>query len=178
MHLVDALAGLLGNVGCKLEDDEDVSTWALAASSFIVTLARTCRKKPGRWIVVAELVETTRLFGRGIAAMEPQWLEQVGGHLLKKQLLDPHWEKKAGEVKALERATLYGLGGLQRPPCELQQSRSWWGRVKSSFVKRWSAGELGHQAAVPRRQSQKLIVQGGRAGTQIAPPRCVGGRRS
>jgi len=49
------------------------------------------------------------LFGRGIAAMEPQWLEQVGGHLLKKQLLDPHWEKKAGEVKALERATLYGL---------------------------------------------------------------------
>ena len=41
--------------------------------------------------------------------MEPQWLEQVGGHLLKKQLLDPHWEKKAGEVKALERATLYGL---------------------------------------------------------------------
>jgi ATP-dependent helicase HrpA len=55
------------------------------------------------------LVETTRLFGRGIANIEPQWLEHVGGHLLKKQLLDPHWEKKAGEVKALERATLYGL---------------------------------------------------------------------
>jgi ATP-dependent helicase HrpA len=66
-------------------------------------------KKPGRWIVVAELVETTRLFGRGIAAIEPQWLEQVGAHLLKKQLLDPHWEKKSAEVVALERATLYGL---------------------------------------------------------------------
>jgi ATP-dependent helicase HrpA len=66
-------------------------------------------KKPGRWIVAAELVETTRLFGRGIAAIEPQWLEQVGGHLLKKQLLDPHWEKKAAEVVALERATLYGI---------------------------------------------------------------------
>jgi ATP-dependent helicase HrpA len=58
---------------------------------------------------VAELVETTRLFGRGIAAIEPQWLEQVGAHLLKKQLLDPHWEKKSAEVVALERATLYGL---------------------------------------------------------------------
>ncbi|MCX7232130.1 MAG: DUF3418 domain-containing protein, partial [Burkholderiales bacterium] len=59
--------------------------------------------------VAAELVETTRLFGRGLANIEPQWLEQVGAHLLKKQLLDPHWEKKAGEVVALERATLYGL---------------------------------------------------------------------
>ena len=57
----------------------------------------------------AELVETTRLFGRGIAAIEPLWLEQVGAHLIKKQLLDPHWEKKAAQVTALERATLYGL---------------------------------------------------------------------
>jgi ATP-dependent helicase HrpA len=55
------------------------------------------------------LVETTRLFGRGIAAIEPTWLEQVGAHLLKKQLLDPHWEKKVAEVNALERATLYGI---------------------------------------------------------------------
>jgi ATP-dependent helicase HrpA len=66
-------------------------------------------KKPGRWTVVSELVETTRLFGRGIANIEPAWLEQVGAHLLRKQLLDPHWEKKSGEVIALERATLYGL---------------------------------------------------------------------
>jgi ATP-dependent helicase HrpA len=60
-------------------------------------------------MVAAELVETTRLYGRGIAAIEPQWLEQVGAHLLKKQLLDPHWEKKAAQVNALERATLYGI---------------------------------------------------------------------
>jgi ATP-dependent helicase HrpA len=66
-------------------------------------------KKPGRWIVAAELVDTSRLFGRGIAAIEPQWIEQVAGHLLKKQLLDPHWEKKSAEVIALERATLYGI---------------------------------------------------------------------
>ncbi len=106
LHL-SMLAGLLGNVGCKLEDDE--AFLGARGIKFYRHPGAHLRKKPGRWIVVAELVETTRLFGRGIAAMEPQWLEQVGGHLLKKQLLDPHWEKKAGEVKALERATLYGL---------------------------------------------------------------------
>jgi ATP-dependent helicase HrpA len=106
LHL-SMLAGLLGNVGCKLEDDE--AYLGARGIKFYRHPGAHLRKKSGRWIVVAELVETTRLFGRGIAAMEPQWLEQVGGHLLKKQLLDPHWEKKAGEVKALERATLYGL---------------------------------------------------------------------
>src|SRR6218665_1068463 len=60
-------------------------------------------------MVWAERVETTRLFGRGIAAIEPQWIETVAGHLLRKQLLDPHYEKKTAEVMALERATLYGL---------------------------------------------------------------------
>ncbi len=68
-------------------------------------------------------METTRLFGRGIAAIEPQWLEQVGGHLLKKQLLDPHWEKKAAEVMALERATLVWHRGLQRAAHQLRPRR-------------------------------------------------------
>src|SRR6185436_6916461 len=66
-------------------------------------------KKPGRWLVAAELVDTTRLFGRGLAAIEPQWIPPIAGHLLKTQLLEPHWEKKAAEVVALERATLYGI---------------------------------------------------------------------
>jgi ATP-dependent helicase HrpA len=106
LHL-SMLSGLLGNVGFKL-DDEDVYLGARGIKFYRHPGAHLA-KKPGRWIVAAELVETTRLFGRGIAAIEPQWLEQVGGHLLKKQLLDPHWEKKSAEVIALERATLYGI---------------------------------------------------------------------
>ena len=106
LHL-SMLAGLLGNVGYKLEDEE--AYLGARGIKFHKHPGAHLSKKPGRWIVVAELVETTRLFGRGIAAIEPQWLEQVGGHLLKKQLLDPHWEKKSAEVVALERATLYGL---------------------------------------------------------------------
>ncbi|WP_326532798.1 ATP-dependent RNA helicase HrpA [Pseudorhodoferax sp.] len=101
------LSGLLGNIGFKPED-EDLYLGARGIK-FHRHPGAHLKKKPGRWIAVAELVETTRLFGRGIANIEPQWLEEVGAHLLKKQLLDPHWEKKAAEVVALERATLYGL---------------------------------------------------------------------
>ena len=114
LHL-SMLSGLLGNIGCKVESEGDSKPGSggeyLGARGikFFAHPGAHLTKKPGRWIVAAELVETTRLFGRGIAAIEPQWLEQVGGHLLKKQLLDPHWEKKAAEVVALERATLYGI---------------------------------------------------------------------
>ncbi len=101
------LSGLLGNIGLKAEEQDHylgargIKFWRHPGAP----LAR----KPGRWIVAAELVETTRLFGRGIAAIEPQWIERLAGHLLKRQLQEPHWERKAGEVVALERATLYGL---------------------------------------------------------------------
>jgi len=101
------LSGLLGNIGWKLEDDE--AYLGARGIKFYRHPGAHLKKRPGRWIVAAELVETTRLFGRGIANIEPQWVEEVAGHLLKKQLLDPHWEKKAAEVVALERATLYGL---------------------------------------------------------------------
>ena len=106
VHL-SMLAGLLGNIGLKSEDDD----WYLGARGikFWRHPGAHLSKKPGRWIVTAELVDTTRLFGRGIAAIEPQWLPAMAGHLLKTQLSEPHWEKKAAEVIALERATLYGI---------------------------------------------------------------------
>ena len=106
VHLA-MLAGLLGNIGCK-SDDED---WYLGARGikFWRHPGAHLSKKPGRWMITAELVETTRLYGRGLAGIEPQWIPQVAGHLLKIQLLEPHWEKKAAEVVALQRATLYGV---------------------------------------------------------------------
>ncbi len=106
VHL-SLLSGLLGNVGCKSDDEE----WYLGARGikFWKHPGANLSKKPGRWILAAELVETTKLYGRGVANIDVQWLVSMGGHLLKKQLLEPHWEKKAAEVVALERATLYGL---------------------------------------------------------------------
>jgi len=106
LHLA-MLAGLLGNIGLKSDEDD----WYLGARGirFYKHPGANLSKKPGRWIVAAELVETTRLFGRGIANIEAQWLPGIAGHLIKTQLLEPHWEKKAAEVVALERATLYGI---------------------------------------------------------------------
>ncbi|MEF9965805.1 MAG: ATP-dependent RNA helicase HrpA [Comamonas sp.] len=106
VHL-SMLSGLLGNLGFKTEEGDGYL--GARGIRFHPHPGAHLSKKPGRWIVAAELVETSRLYGRGIAAIEPQWLEQVGAHLLRKQLLDPHWEKKQGEVAAYERATLYGL---------------------------------------------------------------------
>ena len=106
LHL-SMLSGLLGNIGWK-QDEEDIYLGARGIK-FHRHPGVHLRKKPGKWLVCAELVETTRLFGRGIANIEPTWLEEVGSHLLKKQLLDPHWEARYGDVVAFERATLYGL---------------------------------------------------------------------
>jgi ATP-dependent helicase HrpA len=99
------LAGLLGNVGTR--DEEGAYTGARGIKFWVHPGSWT--KKPGKWIVAAELVETTRLFARTVASIEPRWLEELGAHLVKRSLSDPHWEKAHGEVVALERGTLYGL---------------------------------------------------------------------
>jgi ATP-dependent helicase HrpA len=100
------LAGLLGNVG--LRDEADGSYTGARGIKFWVHPGSWTRK-PGRWIVAAELVETTRLFARCVAGIEPKWLEELGAHLLKRERHDPHWEKSRAQAIALERGTLYGL---------------------------------------------------------------------
>ncbi|MEW6560770.1 MAG: ATP-dependent RNA helicase HrpA [Pseudomonadota bacterium] len=101
------LAGLLGNIGYK--GDDDTQYLGARGIRFAIHPSSPLGRKAGRWIMAAELVETTRLYARGVARIEPQWLERVGAHLLKTSLLDPHWEKKPAQVTAFERATLYGL---------------------------------------------------------------------
>jgi ATP-dependent helicase HrpA len=101
------LAGLLGNLGLKSEEEghylgaRGIRFWPHPGSALA--------KKAGRWIVAAELVETTRLYARCLAKIEPEWLEEVGAHLVRKSVYDPHWEKRTGQVRAWERATLHGL---------------------------------------------------------------------
>ncbi len=99
------LAGLLGNIGMR--DEEGAYTGARGIKFWVHPGSWT--KKPGKWIVAAELVETTRLFARTVAGIEPRWLEEIGAHLIKCSRSDPHWEKDRAEVVALERGALYGL---------------------------------------------------------------------
>ena len=100
------LAGLLGNVGMK---DEDAAAYAGARGIKFWVHPSSGTKKPGRWIVAAELAETTRLYARCVAGIEPQWLEELGAHLLKRSRDAPHWEKSRAQVVAIERGVLYGL---------------------------------------------------------------------
>jgi ATP-dependent helicase HrpA len=101
------LTGLLGNVGFKMEDDPGFL--GARGIKFNIWPGSSLSKKPGKWIMAAELVDTTRLYARCIAQIQPEWLEKVGGHLLKKSWGEPRWEKRSAQVTASERATLYGL---------------------------------------------------------------------
>ena len=106
------LAGLLGNVGCKVEDASGPQAGAYLGArgiKFWPHPGSALAKKAGKWIMAAEQVETSRLFGRCIARIEPEWVEEVGGHLIKRQVFEPHWSKASGAVRAWERGTLYGL---------------------------------------------------------------------
>jgi ATP-dependent helicase HrpA len=106
IHLA-LLTGLLGNIGLKADDEPHYL--GARGIKFFLWPGSTLVKKAGRWVVAGELVETSRLYARCLAKIEPEWIEKVAGHLLKKQLSEPHWEKRAAQVTAFERATLYGL---------------------------------------------------------------------
>jgi len=106
IHLA-LLTGLLGNVGLKADDEPHYL--GARGIKFYLWPGSALLKKAGRWVVAGELVETSRLYARCIAKIEPEWLEQVGAHLLRKSISEPHWEKKAAQVAAFERATLHGL---------------------------------------------------------------------
>ena len=101
------LTGLLGHVGLIAEEDRNYL--GARGIRFFIHPGSSLIKKAGRWIVAAELVETSRLFARCIARIEPEWLEQVGAHLVRRHVYEPHWEKGPGQVVAWERVTLHGL---------------------------------------------------------------------
>ncbi|NOL49655.1 ATP-dependent RNA helicase HrpA [Pelistega europaea] len=102
------LSGLLGSIGLKSEQDNQVYQGARDIR-FVIHPSSTLAKKAGKWIMAGELVETSRLFARTIAKIEPQWIEQLASHLLKKQWSDPQWNRQRGQVQANERAALYGV---------------------------------------------------------------------
>ncbi|WP_327068208.1 ATP-dependent RNA helicase HrpA [Kitasatospora sp. NBC_01302] len=101
------LAGLLSHLG--LYDVEKREYGGARGARFAVFPGSGLFKKPPRWVMSAELVETSRLWARINAKIEPEWVEPLAAHLIKRTYSEPHWEKKAGAVMAFERVTLYGM---------------------------------------------------------------------
>jgi ATP-dependent helicase HrpA len=100
------LSGLLSQVGFKGENNEYLGA---RNRKFFVFPGSPLAKKGPKWIMAAELTETSRLFARCCAKIDPEWLESLASHLVKKQYLEPHFEAKAASVIALENQILYGL---------------------------------------------------------------------
>ncbi len=148
------LTGLLGNIGCKSADKEPYYLGAREIKFFIVPNS-VLAKKGTKWVVAAELTETTRLYARCVARIEPEWLEEIGAHLIKRHYYDPHWEKKAAQVAAWERSTLYGLvinpkKRVHYGPMNVAESRAIF--IRQALV----AGEFNTQAPFFA-HNQKLI---------------------
>ena len=108
------LTGLIANVGMKSPDGNDYT--GARGSRFHLFPASALFKSKPKWVMAAELTETTRLYARDVAAIQPEWIEQEAPHLVKYHYFEPHWEQKRGEVVASERVTLYGLTVLPRRP--------------------------------------------------------------
>jgi ATP-dependent helicase HrpA len=101
------LAGLLGNIGFKTEEDGEYL--GARGIKFSVFPGSVLKKAKPKWVVAAELTETAKLYGRVAAKIDPLWVEKIAGKLCKKHYFDPHWEKSSAQVSAFERVTLYGL---------------------------------------------------------------------
>lgn len=100
------LAGMLGHIGFRAEQKEYLGA---RQRRFVLTPGCAGYKKPAKWIMAAELVETSRLYARTVARIEPEWIEACAEPLLKYQYFEPHWHLKRGQVVALRQSSLYGL---------------------------------------------------------------------
>jgi ATP-dependent helicase HrpA len=101
------MSGLLGNIGLKSEE----SGFYQGARDirFLIHPSSKLARRAGKWVMAGELIETTKLYARCIAQIEPVWVERVGQHMIHKTWGDPRWDRRRGQVVAHERATLYGI---------------------------------------------------------------------
>ncbi|MFF7265930.1 ATP-dependent RNA helicase HrpA [Streptomyces sp. NPDC008159] len=107
---VSLLAGLLSHIGMKdIKDGAKNEYLGARSAKFAIFPGSALFKKPPRFVMSAELVETSRLWARVNAKIEPEWVEPLAEHLLKRTYSEPHWEKDQAAVMAYEKVTLYGV---------------------------------------------------------------------
>jgi len=100
------ITGLLSNLAWKTAEREFIGA---GGQKLVVWPGSTVARKPPKWLVAGELIETSRRYARTIARIQPEWVEDLASHLLKRELTDPHWDSKSGNVMAWEKLSLWGL---------------------------------------------------------------------
>lgn len=100
------LPGLLSHLGLLTENREYLGA---RNRKFVIHPGSGLGKKSPKWLMAFELVETTKLFARTVAKIDPEWIEPLAGHLVKRSYAEPHWEMKRAQVIAKEQVTLFGL---------------------------------------------------------------------
>ncbi|MBV9951652.1 MAG: ATP-dependent RNA helicase HrpA, partial [Acidimicrobiia bacterium] len=101
------LAGLLSQIGRRDRDTRELR--GARGTRFSIAAGSALAGKPPEWVMAAELVETNRLWARGVAAIRPEWVEALAGPLLRYTYTDVRWDERAGRAVCTEKATLYGL---------------------------------------------------------------------
>ena len=101
------LAGLLSHIG--LRDGERRDYLGARGARFAIQPGSVLFNQSPRWVMAAELVETSRLWGRTVARIRPEWAERLGDHLVSRTYSEPRWVAARGQVVATERVTLYGI---------------------------------------------------------------------
>ena len=132
------LSGLLSHVGFRASGKEREYLGGRNSRFLIFPGSGLFGRQP-KWVVAAELVETTRLYARQVAMIRPEWVESLAGHLVKHSWSEPHWEKRRGQVAAYERVTLFGLTLVPRRkvnfgPVDPAQAREIF--IRSALVER------------------------------------------
>ena len=148
------LTGLLGNIATKEERKRFLGARNVKLNIFP---GSSQFAKPPKWVMAAELVETTKLYARMVAAIEPEWIEPLARHLIKRSWSDAHWEKRRNQVVAQERVTLYGLPIVNRRkvnygPIDPPQARALF--MRHALVEGEYAGK-----AEFLRNNQKLLAE-------------------
>jgi ATP-dependent helicase HrpA len=149
------MAGLLDNIAMREEEKDKSYRGARNTKLFIHPGSALFKKRP-KWILSAELVETTKLYARTNAEIDIRWVEPLAPHLIKKSYADPHWEKRRGQVGAYESVTLYGLPIVNRRkinygPIDPKESHK-------IFLRALAQGEVQTRAKFYR-HNQKLIAE-------------------
>ena len=160
------LAGLLSHIGMQ-DDDRDARREAAErrgpaefagarGARFAIFPDSVLARKPPPWVMAAELVETSRLWARTAARIEPEWAEPLAAHLVRRSYSEPHWDARRGAAMALEKVTLYGLPIVTDAPGQLRAGRPGGGPGAVHHRTPWSRA-TGRPTTSSSRRNQRLL---------------------